>query len=290
MDYAALGEVRRRVHTVEASRKCWLNIKFIAMPATEIFEYFCCKAAAMELKIFTNYHTLSHAAAGFIIDRVRANPQAVLCLAAGDTPKETYALLAANAAGGLANFSECTFIGLDEWIGIPPDNQGSCQHFLRHHLFAPLKVGGERIHLFNALAADLNGECQKMDQVIRQLGGIDLMLVGVGMNGHIGFNEPGVREDLYAHVVELDSTTRQVGQKYFTVATALEKGITLGLRHMLESRTAILMASGPRKAEVVRQALEGPVSTTMPASLIRRHPNSIVMVDQDAASHLGATS
>lgn len=242
----------------------------------------------MKLTILKDYDALSDAAADAIVDLVCANPEAVLCLAAGDTPKGAYALLASKAAARQADFRKATFIGLDEWLGVPPDNAGSCHYFLRHQLFAPLKIADEQIHLFDALATDMNAECRQMDDVIREKGGIDLMLVGVGMNGHIGFNEPGVRDDLYAHVVELDETTRRVGQKYFNRVTTLDKGITLGLRHVLESRTLILIASGPKKAEVIRAALKEPIGTDIPASVVRRHRNSVAMIDRDAAAHLDA--
>ena len=171
-------------------------------------------------------------------------------------------------------------------MGIPPDNEGSCHHYLQRNLFNPLNIEGRQMHLFNAMARDLQGECTNMDRIIRDHGGIDLMLVGVGMNGHIGFNEPGVSMDGYAHVVELDGTTRSVGQKYFRQSTKLHQGITLGLTHFLESRRGILMAGGIRKAEVIRKALKGPVTDRVPASCIQKHPNGIAMLDAEAAGRL----
>jgi 6-phosphogluconolactonase/glucosamine-6-phosphate isomerase/deaminase len=132
----------------------------------------------------------------------------------------------------------------------------------------------------------MEAECSKMDAVISEKGGIDLMLVGVGMNGHIGFNEPGVSPQLYSHVINLDTTTQSVGQKYFKESTVLKKGITLGLQHLLEGRQAILMASGQKKSPVMQKALEGPISPEMPASIIRNHEQAYVMLDEDAASLL----
>ena len=146
-----------------------------------------------------------------------------------------------------------------------------------------------QIHLFDGLAKDLGEECRTMNKIILEKGGIDLMLVGVGMNGHIGFNEPGVVADRHAHDVDLDSTTQSVGQKYFRESTTLRRGITLGLQDFLESRKAILMASGVRKAEIIRAALEGPVTTQVPASLVRRHAHGIAMLDEGAAGLLGST-
>ena len=240
----------------------------------------------MTTKILKDYATLSATAADEIIAAVKNNDAAVLCLAAGDTPKLAYALLAQKAKQESVSFTRCTFVGLDEWVGIAPENEGTCRHFLYRNLFEPLGIRPAQIHLFDGMAGDLQGECRKMDDLISAKKGIDLMLVGVGMNGHIGFNEPGTT-DSYSHVVDLDSTTQTVGQKYFAQATALRQGITLGLKHFLESGRAVLMAGGMKKAEVIRQALEGPVTPSMPASIIRRHPNGVAMLDKEAASRLG---
>lgn len=240
----------------------------------------------MQLKIFADYHSLSEQCAREIASFVRQKPDAVLCLAAGDTPRLAYTCLRRIAGNENMNFAKCSFIALDEWVGIPPESEGSCYFFLRENLFKPLAIAPPQIHVFNALSPDLSSECERMDKLIREKGGIDLMLVGVGMNGHIGFNEPGTPEDRYTHVAELDDTTQNVGQKYFKKRTKLRFGITLGLRHLLESRKAILIASGRKKADVVRLALEDPVTTKVPASVIRKHSHGLVMLDEEAASAL----
>jgi glucosamine-6-phosphate isomerase len=240
----------------------------------------------MTTRIFPDHETLSLQAAKEILEVVKANPRAVLCLAAGDTPTRAYALLAPMAKKENVDFSKCSFVGLDEWVGISPDNDGSCHFYLHKELFGPMGIHPSQIHLFDGLAKDLGEECEAMNNIIREKGGIDLMLVGVGMNGHIGFNEPGVVADRHAHDVDLDSTTQSVGQKYFRESTTLRKGITLGLQDFLESRKAILMASGVRKADIIRTALEGPVTTQVPASLIRRHAHGVAMLDEGAAGFL----
>jgi glucosamine-6-phosphate isomerase len=240
----------------------------------------------MSIEIFQDYTTLSMQVANVIAAQVMQKPDSVLCLAAGDTPRDAYAQFVREVAKQSLDVSRCTFIGLDEWVGIPPANKGSCHYFLNANLFQPLGISPTQIHLFNSLAEDLQGECRKMNTTVQQSGGIDLMLVGVGMNGHIGFNEPGVPTHLYAHVVELDETTQSVGQKYFSQATKLQKGITLGLQHLLDSRRVVVMASGRKKAEIMRKALEGPVDPEVPASIIRKHSNGITMLDSEAASLL----
>lgn len=238
----------------------------------------------MQLKIYRDYNELSAHAAGEIIDLVMRKPHAVLCLAAGDTPRLTYEMVAKKAGSQKIDFSKVTFIGLDEWVGVSPENEGSCHYFLYNNLFTPLQISATQIHLFNALTDDLAAACKKMDATVLQAGGIDLMLVGIGMNGHIGFNEPGVSFDLYSHVIDLDENTQQVGQKYFREAVPLRKGITLGLQHFLEADTAILIANGIKKSGVIQQAVNGPLTNELPASIIQKHPNGLVMVDEEAAS------
>jgi 6-phosphogluconolactonase/glucosamine-6-phosphate isomerase/deaminase len=125
-----------------------------------------------------------------------------------------------------------------------------------------------------------------MDAVIREKGGIDLMIVGIGMNGHIGFNEPGVSFDNYSHVIDLDETTLTVGQKYFKSKVNLQKGITLGLKHLLESKKVLLLANGKKKAEVIRRTAEENLTNTFPASIMQKHEHGIVMIDAEAASLL----
>jgi glucosamine-6-phosphate isomerase len=171
-------------------------------------------------------------------------------------------------------------------VGIPPENEGSCQYFLRNYLFDPLHINQQNIQVFNAMAPDMQKECSKMDEFIRQRGGIDLIIVGVGRNGHIGFNEPGVNFKAYSHVVDLDETTQTVGQKYFREQTTLKQGITLGLQHLIESKRAVLIANGIKKAEVMKEAIEGEIDAKMPASIMRKHADGEIILDKEAASLL----
>jgi glucosamine-6-phosphate isomerase len=240
----------------------------------------------MQLTIYKDYEELSRKAAEKITAVVKNNPAAVLCLATGDTPRLTYKLMVQTALEQKTDFSFCSFIALDEWVNISPESEGSCHHFLQTNIFKPLHISPSNTYLFNSLSEDLEKECSKMDALVKEKGGIDLMLVGVGMNGHIGFNEPGASIDNYTHVVDLDETTQKVGQKYFNQATEIKQGITLGLKHFLESKKAIMMASGTKKATVIMQALKEEITTNMPASIIRMHHNGEVMIDTDAASLL----
>jgi glucosamine-6-phosphate isomerase len=240
----------------------------------------------MNVTIDNDYDAMSQRTARYVTDLVKAKPDAVICIAAGDTPKLTCRYIADMAKRENVDFSRCRFVSLDEWVGIPPENEGSCQYFLRKNLFEPLNISHNNIHLFNSLANDLEAECKNMDDYIRRHGGIDLMIVGVGRNGHIGFNEPGIPFENYSHVVDLDETTQTVGQKYFREHTTLTKGITLGLLHLLESKKAILIANGSKKAEVIKQALEGAIGPDMPASVMRQHSAGEIILDKEAAALL----
>ena len=240
----------------------------------------------MQLRINHDYESLSSAAADLIIECVNTKPQAVLCFATGDSPKRTYEILQKRIINSSADFSRCFFLGLDEWLGIPPDNSGTCHYFLHKYLFTPLGIEASRFHLFNALTSDPAAECRLMDDLIKEKGGIDLMLVGVGMNGHIGFNEPGTSVQAMAHVAELDHTTRTVGKKYFETEVPIHKGITIGMKQVLGCRKLMMIASGNKKAPVIRRALEEEITENFPASLVRTHPNSVLLIDTEAASEL----
>lgn len=241
----------------------------------------------MELKIYKDYQHLSEAASDLIIDTIKQNPHAVICLASGDTPRLTCRLFVEKVTDDDVDLSKVTFIGLDEWVGIPLENEGSCHYFFQHELFEQLTLQHSQIHLFDALSNDLANECARMDKIIHEKGGIDLMVVGIGMNGHIGFNEPGLSFDNYSHVIDLDETTVSVGQKYFSAAAILHKGITIGLKHLTESREVILLANGAKKAEVIKSTVEGEVTNAFPASIMQTHANGLVMVDEEAAGLLG---
>lgn len=240
----------------------------------------------MQVLIHKDYETLSAYAAGKIVSFVKAKPNATLCFASGDTPIGTYRRLARQQHEGHVDFRGCHFIGLDEWVGMDEHDAGSCGFFVRRDLFGPLGIAPQNIHAFNAKATDLPAECHRMDGLIRKLGGIDLLLVGMGINGHIALNEPGTPFDLYSHVADLAESTVASAQKHFPQPTPMAQGITLGLQHVQESREMLLMASGQPKAAAMRQALQGELTEQLPASIIRRHANAWVLLDEAAAAEL----
>jgi galactosamine-6-phosphate isomerase len=247
------------------------------------------KTNPMQLKVFKDYTLLSEYAADAMIQLLKEKPNAVICLASGDSPKLACELFCKKVKEKNTDVSEFFFAGLDEWAGLSPDTPGSCHNDFQKRLIKPLGLFSLQYHLFDAMAGVLQNECVLMDKIIKDKGGIDLMIVGIGMNGHIGFNEPGVDFNLLSHVTDLDETTVTVGQKYFQQAVTLGKGITLGFGHLMNAKKVFLLANGERKAEVIKKAVEGEISNSFPASIMQQHANGFILVDEAAASHLNKT-
>lgn len=235
---------------------------------------------------FSNYEELSAYAADEIANAIKEKPNLVFCMASGHTPALTAELLTKKLLDEKTDYSQITFIGLDEWVGLSPENEGSCYYFFKNKILEPLQLQPGQYFFFDAMAKDLEAECKKMDDLIEKHGGIDIMLVGIGMNGHIGFNEPGTPFNIQCHVIELDETTKTVGQKYFKEKTELHKGITIGLGHLMNTKKVFLKADGKRKAEVIKKTIEGEITESFPASIMQQHANGFVIVDEEAASLL----
>jgi glucosamine-6-phosphate deaminase len=240
----------------------------------------------MKISVYNDYDEMSKAAADLVVSQVASNPQSLLSIPSGDTPTGMLRYLVQYVKEKKLDLNECFFVGLDEWLGLGQSTEGSCKHYMYSNLFTPAGIDESKIIFFDAFAENLEEECERINHFINKKGGIDLMLVGIGMNGHIGFNEPGTSFSSYAHQVALDPVTRSVGRKYFKEEVTLTAGITLGLQHLSESKLAVLIASGKQKGEIIAAALEGEVSTKVPASIFQWIPNSQVLLDQDAAALL----
>jgi galactosamine-6-phosphate isomerase len=237
-----------------------------------------------------NYYDLSDYTAQQIVNTIKEKPNCTICMASGHTPAMTADLLVTKLLREKIDYTHITFLGLDEWVGLAPDNSGSCHYFFQNKIFKPLQLGTQQYHLFNALAANLQQECAAMDERIAASNGIDIMVVGIGMNGHIGFNEPGTSFSSLCHVAALDDTTKTVGQKYFSGHIKLHSGITIGLGHLQQSKKVLLVANGAKKAEVIQKAVQGKVDEQFPASILQRHSNGIVVTDSKAAALLNTSN
>jgi galactosamine-6-phosphate isomerase len=240
----------------------------------------------MNIRIYKDYEAMSEAAATELLETIKQKPTTSVCFASGHTPLLTYKLFVDKIESEGIDVTRAHFFGLDEWVGVPPENEGSCHYFLYNIIFKPLKLQENQIHVFNAMAGDLTAACKSMDAAIEEKGGIDLMIVGIGMNGHIGFNEPGTSINALCHVATLDNTTQSVGQKYFNKEMILNKGITIGLGHLLKAKKVFLQANGSKKAMVIKQTVEGELNENLPASIMQQHANGFAFLDEGAASLL----
>ncbi|MEO5582935.1 MAG: glucosamine-6-phosphate deaminase [Saprospiraceae bacterium] len=241
----------------------------------------------MKVIIFEDYDQLSEHAANEIIEVIQNKKDSLICFASGDSPKLTCELFAQKVKNATMDISRCSFIELDEWIGLAPEMKGSCHYDFMNRLVKPLTLQPGQYLVFDGLAEDLTLECELMDSYIEDKGGrIDIMIVGLGMNGHIGFNEPETDFGLKSHVIKLDQSTIEVGQKYFDQSVSLTKGITLGLAYLIEAKKVLLLANGTRKSKVIQETVEGSITTSFPASILQIHPEGFILVDKEAGALL----
>lgn len=237
----------------------------------------------MKLLVYKSYSALSRAAADAIANYIRQKPVSKVCIASGHTPLGVFECLVNDVKSGVLDVSQCTFVSLDEWVGVPRSDSGSCWSMVDKCFFTPLQIQKSNILFFDGESSDLQRECDQVNQFLKPEG-LDIMLVGIGLNGHIAMNEPGTSFDLHAHVSQLAEETIQVGQKYFDKPTMLSKGITLGLQNFREARLPILMANGTKKASIIQKTVTAPVSENIPSTIVQTIPQALVMMDEEAAS------
>jgi len=238
----------------------------------------------MKIQVLKDAAALADFTAREIINLVKSKPDATLILTSGDTPIQTYKRIVE-----LANpddFKHIFVVGLDEWVGIPGTSEGSCRYIVEENLLKPLQISENQYTFFDSMTESLDNECKRVDELLFSRGGADLMLVGVGLNGHIGLNEPGTSFDFYCNVSNLAEMTITTGQKYFQSNTKLTQGITVGLKHLLEAKMAVLLASGNKKAEVIKQVTIQEPNVDFPATVFQLHQNGHIWLDEGAASSL----
>jgi galactosamine-6-phosphate isomerase len=233
-------------------------------------------------EILSDYEAVSRRAVAWLVDRVRQRPDALICLAAGSTPRRTYELLAERGASEPALFAECRFIKLDEWGGLPLDDSATCEHQLQQLLIKPLGAAA-RYTAFQSCPPDRAAECARIAGWLAEHGPIDVALLGLGINGHVGFNEPAKVLQPHAHVAELAATSLTHAMLSHTSARP-EFGITLGMADLLQAREILLLASGSSKREPIRRLLSGQLATEFPASLLELHPHLTFLCDAAATS------
>ncbi len=238
-------------------------------------------------------HPDAAAAAHDVADRLRTlvtqSPASVLGLPTGRTPIPIYAQLADWIVEGTMSLETVTTFNLDEFVGLSGSHPGSFQFFMQQHLFGRIGRARAPRHFLDGLAADLSAEAGRYEQAIAAAGGLDLVVLGLGTNGHIGFNEPADGLPARTHVVELTEETRAANVDGFggDVTQVPARAITMGVGTMLQARRVIMVATGESKAAIVAAALEGPVTTKVPGSLLQLHPRVDVILDRAAGALLG---
>ena len=241
----------------------------------------------MRARVFPDNEAMSAAVADVVARRLGENPSSVFMLPTGTTPLGMYRRLVQMHRSKGLSFAEATFFNLDEYLGLAPDHRASYHVYMKDHFYGLIDADPERVFVPDGAAPDPEAECELYEAAIFEAGGIDVCVLGVGRNGHIGFNEPGAPFASRTRVVELSESTRKINAADFEADRAPQRAITVGMATIFESREVLLLASGTNKAGAVAAAVEGDVSESVPASMLRSHPNAGLFLDEDAASDLG---
>lgn len=229
-----------------------------------------------------NYEELSSKAAAIICAQVVLKPESVLGLATGSSPLGTYAKMIEKYENGEVDFSNVSSINLDEYVGLDGTNDQSYRYFMNTNLFSKINIDVAKTNVPNGCAADLQKECDAYDALIKQSGGIDLQLLGIGLDGHIGFNEPDSYFEKATHVVELDPSTIEANARFFaSEADVPRKAVTMGMGGIMSAKKVLLIANGQNKKEIVEKAFFGPITPEVPASILQLHPDLTVIYSEN---------
>ena len=235
-----------------------------------------------------DYQHLSRQAANILSAQVILKPDSVLGLATGSSPIGTYQQLIAWEHKGDVDFRQVSTVNLDEYVGLPAGHPQSYAHFMRENFFDHIQIDLRNTHIPNGMAEDGDAECRHYDATIRQLGGIDLQLLGLGPNGHIGFNEPGEAFELETHCVDLTPATIEANKRFFDGNEDLvpKQAYTMGIKTIMQARKVLVVANGLAKAKAVKAVVSGPVTPECPGSILQMHPDCILVADEEALSLL----
>lgn len=241
----------------------------------------------MKIYVSDDYKDMSRKAANIVSAHVILNPSCVLGLATGSTPIGMYKQLIDWYNKGDLDFSQVKSVNLDEYVGLAPTHDQSYRYFMQHNLFDHVNIDPANTNVPNGLASDPEAECERYNQVIRSMGGIDIQVLGMGHNGHIGFNEPGQAFELETHVVNLTDRTIEANARFFASKDEVPKqAITMGIKSIMQARQILVVVSGEDKADIVKKAFFGPVEPQVPASILQMHPNVVLCGDKAALSKI----
>lgn len=234
-----------------------------------------------------DYDAMSRKAASVIAAQMTLKTDSVLGLATGSTPVGTYKQLIQWYQEGILDFSDITSVNLDEYRGLSPESDQSYRYFMNHNLFDHVNIKKECTYVPDGLEADSETACKKYDEIIEHVGGIDLQILGLGHNGHIGFNEPGEFFEKTTHCVDLTESTIEANKRFFEKEEDVPRqAYTMGIQTIMKAKMILLLVSGEGKAQILRDVICGPVTPKVPASILQMHPNVIVIADEAALSKM----
>lgn len=228
------------------------------------------------------YNELSREAALVIASQLKSKSDSVLGLATGSSPVGTYRELIKMYENGEIDFSSARSVNLDEYVGLSPEDTQSYAYFMRTNLFDHVNIKKENTNIPNGTAEDLDAECRRYDKLVLELGGVDLQLLGIGTDGHIGFNEPDSVFSKLTHTVRLAQSTIDSNARFFESADKVPTtAITVGMMTIMQAQSVLLIANGPSKRDILNKALNGPITPEIPASILQLHPHVTVVYSEN---------
>ena len=244
----------------------------------------------MRIILASNYEDLSRHAANMISAQILLKPKCVLGLATGSSPVGAYQELGRRCVDGYVDFQFVQTVNLDEYVGLPADHEQSYARFMRENLFNHVNIKQENTHIPSGVSDNPKEECLRYDKLITRLG-IDLQLLGIGPNGHIGFNEPADEFIPETHKVTLTQETIQANKRFFASEDDVPRyALTMGIRAIMQAKRVLMVANGEAKADAIRDTLLGPITPRVPASILRLHPDFTLVVDRAALSKCDRTA
>ncbi|MCT4660911.1 MAG: glucosamine-6-phosphate deaminase [Tissierellales bacterium] len=241
----------------------------------------------MRVIVVENYEEMSKKAALMIASQLYLNPKSVLGLATGSTPVGMYEELIRLYESGEIDFSQAMSFNLDEYYGISKDKKQSYHSFMKETFFDHINIPEDKRFIPDGLAEDVENECRNYDKSIIEMGGIDIQVLGIGVNGHIGFNEPNINFEAKTHLVNLDEQTIKDNARFFdSIDEVPRQAISMGMKTIMQSKKIVLLASGKNKADAIQKTIEGKITSDLPASLLQIHKDVVIIVDKEAGEKL----
>lgn len=241
----------------------------------------------MRIIIVNNYEEMSKEAAAIVRSEVLLKPDCVLGLATGDTPLGMYKELINLYKNKEVDFSDVTTFNLDEYCKLKREDEESYYYYMNNNFFKYININRKNTYIPNGTAKNIDEECRNYERHIKKKGGIDLQVLGIGANGHIGFNEPGIDFEAETHLVKLDEITIEDNSRFFSSkAEVPTEAISMGIKTIMQSKMIVLLANGETKADAIYKTVKGKISPEVPASIIQLHPNVIVIIEKRAAELL----